>query len=276
MLPRKQPIAIDPLIALQVGYQLGFLIYIMNINNYHYGDLKSENIGLRLQNMDIINSKDLQKHSKWHYAIDTHMLAEQLLLTTEAMPSFCAVLIDFGSFSRFSREGETTVFFTPKYMVPNEILVKADSVRKSFIKDPYSLGLVALNMVSGLSPFWNIKLSGNIDQKMEIIKGLYEANEHPFDWELVSKIVAANLDDIGRQSQGVPSLADVIFQYASALMSGTFREGLAPLIAKMQKLLPGYYHISKNRYTVLKKGPRVSEYDQLMLDMKQRGVLPGS
>lgn len=52
-------------------------------------------------------------------------------------------------------------------------------------------------------------------------------------------------------------------------MSGAFKERLAPIIANMQNEISHFGHGTRNRYTHLVKGARVSEHDQLSLDMKK-------
>lgn len=199
---KNTPVPLDPIVASIIMTHLALLTYVMNINNYQYGDIKPENIGLRFHNMNIIEPKRLTEGGPFHNAIRTNLVAEQLQVVTGKKPSFCPVLIDFGSFSEFSRAGDSSVFITPKYMIPNELLIKDQTVRTSFLKDPYSLGLTFLSIVSGLDPFWDIKLGGDIDQQIATIKTLYNSRELPFNLDLISVIMSNNLQDLDNPQKG--------------------------------------------------------------------------
>lgn len=263
---RAQPIPIDPLVAAHLTLQLMLMIYAMNANNYHYGDLKGENIGLRLNDMKIIRPDRLNPKSKFEFALTDNTIVSQLEIRMNEPPQFDAVLLDFGSLTRYQRDEISPIFFTPKYMVPNELAVKHGVLKKSFIKDPYTLGLVLYNMVSGLSPFWHVKLSGTIDQQVSTVNALYDAGEDPFDIELLRMLLDLNMTDICREGKSDTSLADLITEVASMLLKGVFKDEITSIIINMEKKLPKYHHRDPSRYQPLK---RFSEHDEVWLSQKR-------
>ncbi len=242
------PVCMDPLVTSYITLQLAFLVYIMNINNYHYGDLKAENVGLRFNNMNLIDRDRLNKTNHFHSALKLDLIAEQLMLQPGKTASFCAVLLDYGSLSRYNREGDSEIFFTPKYMVPNELFIKDSKVKKVFTKDPYTLGLVHFNMLTGLEPFWNVKLTGSIAEQAELINSLHEANQFPYDLELVKELVRYGIYDVCNRSEPASGFPDFVCHHGTALMGGIFREQVAGVIRNIQKLLPRYCHTKDSRY----------------------------